>query len=64
MQALASLQGLIVIDEMQRRPDLFEPLQDFDLRCGARRQCVAALTDPDSMRTCLTGVGLQAVPAP
>jgi hypothetical protein len=32
--------------------------------CGARMQCVAALTDPDSIRTYLTGVGLPAEPPP
>ncbi|MFH1568590.1 MAG: hypothetical protein ABIL09_11390, partial [Gemmatimonadota bacterium] len=31
-------------------------------RCGARMQWVAALTDPDSIRTYLTGVGLPAQP--
>ena len=29
-------------------------------RCGARMPWVAALTDPDSLRTYLTGVGLPA----
>jgi hypothetical protein len=32
--------------------------------CGARMQWVAALTDPDSIRTYLTGVGLPAEPPP
>jgi hypothetical protein len=30
--------------------------------CGARMQWVAVLTDPDSIRTYLTGVGLSAEP--
>ena len=33
-------------------------------RCGARMQWVAALTDPHSIRTYLTGVGLPAEPPP
>ncbi len=32
--------------------------------CGGRLRIVAALTDPASIRTCLEGVGLPAVPPP
>ena len=32
--------------------------------CGGRLRIVAALTDPTSIRTCLEGVGLPAMPPP
>ena len=38
--------------------------QNIEAACGGRLRIIAALTDPASIRTCLEGVGLPAMPPP